>query len=76
MEPTNILTRILQRKQEEVAERRKKASLADLLELARAQEPPRGFSAALKRQIAHNRPAVIAEIKHRYEAPLKEIFGC
>jgi indole-3-glycerol phosphate synthase len=63
MGPTNILDRILQRKQEEVAERKQRASLADLLELAQAQETPRGFSAALKRQIDHKRPAVIAEIK-------------
>jgi indole-3-glycerol phosphate synthase len=63
MEPTNILTKILDRKQEEVAARKKHASLADLLQVARAQEPPRGFSAALKRQIDHKRPAVIAEIK-------------
>lgn len=63
MAPTNILTKILDRKQEEVAERKKLASLADLLELAKAQEAPRGFSAALKRQIHHKRPAVIAEIK-------------
>ena len=46
MEPTNILTKILQRKQEEVAERKQHKSLADLLELAKAQEAPRGFSAA------------------------------
>jgi indole-3-glycerol phosphate synthase len=63
MEPNNILTKILQRKQEEVAQRKQAASLADLLELAKAQEPPRGFTAALKRQIDHKRPAVIAEIK-------------
>ena len=63
MGPTNILTKILDRKQEEVAERKKRASLADLLELSKLQEPPRGFRAALKRQIDHKRPAVIAEIK-------------
>jgi indole-3-glycerol phosphate synthase len=63
MEATNILTKILQRKREEVAERKQQASLADLLEQAGAQEPVRGFTAALKRQIDHKRPAVIAEIK-------------
>lgn len=63
MEPSTILKKILDRKQEEVAERRQKASLADLLEHCKAQDAPRGFSAALKRQIDHKRPAVIAEIK-------------
>lgn len=60
---SNILTRILDRKREEVSQRKQQASLADLLEQAKAQEPPRGFAAALKRQIDHKRPAVIAEIK-------------
>jgi len=63
MESINILTKILDRKREEVAERKQAASLADLLERAKAQEPARGFSAAIKRQIDNKRPAVIAEIK-------------
>ncbi|HHX81868.1 MAG TPA: indole-3-glycerol phosphate synthase TrpC [Pseudomonadaceae bacterium] len=60
---TDILTKILQRKAEEVRERKAAASTAALLEKARLQEPPRGFAAALQRQIDNKRPAVIAEIK-------------
>lgn len=58
-----ILTRILARKDEEVAERSRAVSEAELLELARCQDAPRGFVAALDRRIAEGDPAVIAEIK-------------
>src|SRR5690606_36571355 len=60
---SDILGRILQRKAEEVSERKVRQSLADLHSLISAQEAPRGFAAALQRQIANKRPAVIAEIK-------------
>jgi indole-3-glycerol phosphate synthase len=61
-EPT-ILSRILERKREEVAERKAKYTPADLQQLIAGQEAPRGFAAALARQIDNRRPAVIAEIK-------------
>jgi indole-3-glycerol phosphate synthase len=58
-----ILTRILVRKDEEVAERRRAVSEAELLSLAARQNEPRGFIAALDRRIRDGDPAVIAEIK-------------
>ena len=58
-----ILNKILDRKREEIAERKAKATLADLQSLCKTQDPCRGFVAALLRQIEHKRPAVIAEIK-------------
>lgn len=63
MEATNILKKILDRKLEEVAERKARTSLLQLLDQCKQQEPARGFTAALQRQIDHKRPAVIAEIK-------------
>ncbi|MEC9481770.1 MAG: indole-3-glycerol phosphate synthase TrpC [Halomonas sp.] len=58
-----ILARILARKNEEVAERRRQVSETTLLERARTQSAPRGFIAALDRTIGEGDPAVIAEIK-------------
>ncbi|MCS2608968.1 indole-3-glycerol phosphate synthase TrpC [Halomonas dongshanensis] len=58
-----ILTRILARKDEEVAERRQAVSEADLLALAAKQSAPRGFVKALTRRIEAGEPAIIAEIK-------------
>ncbi|WP_445004138.1 indole-3-glycerol phosphate synthase TrpC [Halomonas mongoliensis] len=58
-----ILTRILQRKDEEVAERSRAVPEAELLRLAAEQGAPRGFVAAMQRLIAAGDPAVIAEIK-------------
>jgi indole-3-glycerol phosphate synthase len=63
VEDPTILTKILARKHEEVAQRRTQRSLADVMRDAAAQSPGRGFAAALEKQIAHKRPAVIAEIK-------------
>lgn len=67
MSPTKdaptILTRILARKDEEVAERSRAVSEAELLTLAERQSAPRGFIAALDQNIAEGDPAVIAEIK-------------
>jgi indole-3-glycerol phosphate synthase len=62
-EDSNILSKILARKHEEVAERGAQRPLADLLRDAALQPPCRGFSAALERQVSHRRPAVIAEVK-------------
>lgn len=58
-----ILTRILQRKEEEVAERSRAVPEAELLRLAAEQSAPRGFITALDQRIAEGDPAVIAEIK-------------
>ncbi|MBZ0328873.1 indole-3-glycerol phosphate synthase TrpC [Halomonas sp. ANAO-440] len=61
--PPTILTRILARKDEEVAERQRAVPEAELLALAERQEAPRGFIAALTQNIDEGDPAVIAEIK-------------
>jgi indole-3-glycerol phosphate synthase len=61
-DPT-ILDKILDRKREEVAERKAQATQAELESRCKTQEPCRGFVSALQKQIAHKRPGVIAEIK-------------
>lgn len=58
-----ILTRILARKEQEVAERRQAVSEADLLFLGEKQSAPRGFIEALNKRIAVGDPAIIAEVK-------------
>ncbi|MBE0464775.1 MAG: indole-3-glycerol phosphate synthase TrpC [Halomonadaceae bacterium] len=58
-----ILTRILARKDQEVAERQQAVSEADLLALAEKQSAPRGFINALNQRIAAGDPAIIAEVK-------------
>ena len=58
-----ILTRILARKDQEVAERQQAVSEADLLALAEKQSAPRGFIEALNQRIAAGDAAVIAEGK-------------
>lgn len=58
-----ILTRILARKDQEVAERQQTVSEADLLALAEKQSAPRGFIDALNQRIAAGDAAVIAEVK-------------
>lgn len=58
-----ILTRILARKDEEVAERLQAVTEADLLALAEKQSAPRGFIDALNARIISGDAAVIAEIK-------------
>jgi indole-3-glycerol phosphate synthase len=57
---SDMLTRILDRKYEEVAARRRAKSIGDLDALARGQSAPRGFKAALDARRGH---ALIAEIK-------------
>jgi indole-3-glycerol phosphate synthase len=59
---TDKLTEICDTKRIEVAERKIRASLADLDARAAAQTPPRGFRAALE-ESARNGFALIAEIK-------------
>ncbi len=63
MDHPTILKKILQRKGEELVERKAKTSLKTLEDLISSQEPPRGFTVALAEQIHRRRPAVIAEIK-------------
>ncbi|MDX5373461.1 MAG: indole-3-glycerol phosphate synthase TrpC [Pseudomonadaceae bacterium] len=58
-----VLEKILARKAEEVAERRARASLAEVETLARAADAPRGFARALQERVARKQAAVIAEIK-------------
>ena len=59
----DILTRILQRKAEEVADRLRRLPLSELKVQALAASPVRGFADALRAKLAAGRPAVIAEIK-------------
>ncbi len=58
-----ILRKILQRKREEVAARRKRDSLGSLEQRIAGQSPARGFSRALQARVAAAEPAVIAEVK-------------
>ncbi|MCY1510392.1 Indole-3-glycerol phosphate synthase [compost metagenome] len=58
-----VLQKILARKVEEVAERSARVSLAELEQLARAADAPRGFANALLERAGRKQPAVIAEIK-------------
>jgi indole-3-glycerol phosphate synthase len=60
---SDILERILARKAQEVAERRQRVPLEDLLARCVRADPPRGFAAALECRIARGEAAVIAEVK-------------
>ena len=59
----DILHRILDRKAEEVAERKRKLSLDDLAARVADLEATRGFVAAIDAKLHDGNPAVIAEIK-------------
>jgi indole-3-glycerol phosphate synthase len=59
----DILARIKTYKLAEVEERRQSTSLNDLETRIAQQSPPRGFTAALKRQVMPHTLALIAEIK-------------
>ncbi len=59
----DILTTILARKAEEIAQRSAETPVSVLQERAAAASPPRGFVQALRRRIDSGEPAVIAEIK-------------
>ena len=63
MSVPTVLENILARKVEEVAERCARVSLAELEQLAKAADAPRGFANALIEQAKRKQPAVIAEIK-------------
>jgi indole-3-glycerol phosphate synthase len=58
-----ILRRIVDRKWQEIDDRKRRAPLADLKARAGDQPPARGFAEALAQRIRQQRPAVIAEIK-------------
>jgi indole-3-glycerol phosphate synthase len=62
-ETPNILKKIIQRKHEEVKERKVQTSLASLKSQANEAPECRDFYRALNASITENRPAVIAEIK-------------
>lgn len=59
----DILQKIIQRKQAEVAERQGKISLQEQQQRAGEGAPVRGFVEAIKTRLANSQPAVIAEIK-------------
>lgn len=63
MSVPTVLQKILARKAEEVAERRSRVSIAELEQLARAADAPRGFANALLERAKRREPAVIAEVK-------------
>jgi len=63
MNPPDILTKILQRKREEVSAASAQVPLALLRTQALNADPPRGFIAALHAKRAAGQAAVIAEIK-------------
>ena len=60
---SDILTTILARKAEEIAERSRRVPVAELAARALDMPPTRGFVAALQAAIAAGDPAVIAEVK-------------
>ncbi|MEM8941549.1 MAG: indole-3-glycerol phosphate synthase TrpC [Pseudomonadota bacterium] len=59
----DVLTKILARKHEEVADRRRSKSLIELQAEATMLEPTRGFTQAIQKKAASGGPAVIAEVK-------------
>ena len=63
MSVPTVLQKILARKAEEVADRRSRVSIAELEQLARAADAPRGFANALLERAKRREPAVIAEVK-------------
>ncbi len=59
----DILKKILDRKAEEVANRKQRMSITDLQEIASGVEKPRGFASILQSKAQLKKPAIIAEIK-------------
>lgn len=58
-----VLKQILERKQQEVSERRRKLPFAELENRAGSQPPARDFVAAIANRVEAGQPAVIAEAK-------------
>ncbi len=63
MNKADILEKILQTKQQEIAERSQQTTLDMLQQQAAEAGAVRGFLAALQQKIANGEPAVIAEVK-------------
>ena len=61
--PPDILRKILDRKQQEIAERSARTPIDDMRVLAGDADPVRGFIASIERKIEDGRAGVIAEIK-------------
>jgi len=59
----DILKKIIQRKYEEITERKAKVSQQQLIEVAEKADAPRGFVSAIESKINTGHAAVIAEIK-------------
>ncbi len=59
----DILKKILDKKEEEVARRKLRTPVADLESYAESVEKPRGFYNALQSRVLAKKPAIIAEIK-------------
>jgi indole-3-glycerol phosphate synthase len=59
----DILKKILAKKEEEVAKRKLRMSIADLTDIISGTEAPRGFAIALQEKALSKKPAIIAEIK-------------
>lgn len=59
----DILKKIVQRKQEEIADRKRERSIDDLNRLIASAPTPRGFVAAMRAKLEAGLPAVIAEVK-------------
>jgi indole-3-glycerol phosphate synthase len=59
----DILKKILDKKSDEITQRKRVHSIADLEEIAQGVEKPRGFYEALRRKVDSKNPAIIAEIK-------------
>lgn len=59
----DILKKILDKKEEEVARRKMRTPVADLESFAESVEKPRGFYRALQSKVLTQKPAIIAEIK-------------
>ncbi|QEI13023.1 indole-3-glycerol phosphate synthase TrpC [Cellvibrio japonicus] len=62
-ETPTVLRKIIARKWEEIAERKARVSLAQLVQAAEVQAPARGFVRAIEHKIAAGKAGVIAEIK-------------
>jgi indole-3-glycerol phosphate synthase len=60
---SDVMRRIIATKRREIEEARTAVPLPEIERRARDADPPRGFEAALRRQVAQGKPAVIAEIK-------------
>jgi len=62
---TDLLTRVVAYKREEIAAAEKERPLSELRRKALAADPPRGFIAAIERRHQERRYALIAELKKR-----------